>query len=102
MKEVPLNDNAANQSLFVKTNGHTVFFRFATFRGMCFVDVEIDGASIVSGARVVQGANILPARYETMVGGNFMFVTKGGQYPFYSIFNGIDARLVFTGEDSDE
>lgn len=94
---IELIDGEANQSFFTKTNGHTVYFRISSFRGMMFADVEIDNEIIVSGKRLLPFLYIIPKRYEDMLGGNFLFSTSNDNYIDFEKFNGVDSVMFFEG-----
>lgn len=98
MYSVELAKDAANQSLFVQINGHTVYFRFATFRELSYVDIEFDDVQIVGGKRVVSDMKLLPKRFADKIGGQFFFSTVNGVYPTYEMFDGVRAILLFDGE----
>ena len=53
MRTVELDKESPNQSFFLKINGHTVYFRFSTFRDMTYADIEFDNEQIVGGMRVM-------------------------------------------------
>ena len=41
MRTVELDKESPNQSFFLKINGHTVYFRFSTFRDVTYADIEL-------------------------------------------------------------
>lgn len=98
MHTIELDKESPNQSFFVKINGHTVFFRFATFRDCTFADIEFDEEQIIGGARVMPNTYILPKRYEEIIGGNFYVYSDDGSYPIYYNFDGVKNVLYFDGE----
>lgn len=99
---IGLINGVANQSFFVKTNGHTVHMRISNFRDMTFADVEIDGEVVVSGKRLLPCLYIIPKRYEDILGGNFFFSTKNDSYIDFEEFNGVDSVLWFEGDNGED
>ena len=100
--EFALSNDAANQSFYMKNNGHTIYFRLATFRGMTYADIQFDGELVVSGRRVTQFTSLLPQRYDKLVSGVFYFTTVDDEYPSYINFDGVKTSLIFEGEIGNE
>lgn len=96
--EFSLDNEYANQSFYARINGHTIFVRLSTFRGLTYADIELDGAQIVGGLRVTQNRYLIPQRYESEIGGNMYFSTKDDAYPFFENFDGVNAVLFFEGD----
>lgn len=96
--EFSLDKEYANQSFYAKVNGHTLFFRFSTFRDITYADIEMDRVQIVGGMRVTQDRYLIPQRYEDEIGGNIFFSTTGDRYPIYHDFDGVKTILLFDGD----
>ena len=102
MRTVELDKESPNQSFFLKINGHTIYFRFSTFRDVTYADIEFDNKQIVGGMRVMPNTYLLPRVYEELIGGRFYFFSRDGSYPIYTNFDGVKNVLYFDGEIIDE
>lgn len=56
-----------------------------------------DGVTLIEGQRVVAGTPLLP--YTHLEDGNFMLLTQGGQYPYYTEFGVTQFLLYLTPEE---
>lgn len=84
--------NVPNQSFVVQASGFRFVIKIGTIRSGIFVDLDVDGARVLSGSRVVAGEPLFP--YEYMTFGNFIFTTLGDETPDASVF-GVSQFLVY-------
>lgn len=103
MYTIELSDKDANQSFSVTLNGNVLYIRLSTFRDSLFADLELNGAPILTGVRVVNGMPLVPKRYENALGGNVGIVTREsvGDYPEYTDLDAVRATMVYSGESVD-
>lgn len=61
------------------------------------VTIARDGVTLLDGARLVAGTPLLPYKYlET---GNFIFLTQGDAYPYWTEFGVTQSLLYLTAEE---
>lgn len=69
-----------NQTLSVQLDGHAYDLTLHEATGCVAVTVVRDGVTLLSGARLIAGAPLLPYRYQE-AGGNFVLTTLDGALP---------------------
>lgn len=95
MRVVPLAPTP-NQAFTVTLNGVRWGLRIISGRGVSACDVERDGVSLLTGARVLAGEPLIPYAY--MQTGNFIFITRNDELPEYPAF-GFSQFLVYLDAD---
>lgn len=91
MRRIPLTATP-NQRLTATIDRVRYGLSFKTARGVLTCSVEVNGAPVISGARVLAGELIIPYRYlET---GNFLLRTPDGELPDWRAL-GAAHRLYF-------
>lgn len=94
MLMIPLTKNY-NQSFTTSINSHKLAITLRSFRKLIYASVDVDEVNAVNGFRIVQNAEILPWSFARKIGGNIMFLTNNGQYPYPEDFDNSVCKLVF-------
>ena len=95
---VPLA-SVPSQSASIQLDDIRYSLRFRDLGDMMAVDISINEVVVVTGSRVVAGAGLIPYQYLEEDGGNFIFITQGGDFPFYDKFGVTQALLYVTAEE---
>lgn len=74
----------ANQSLSVRLNNVRYDITIKEANGVMVSSIMRDGAPVVSGARIVAGALIIPSQYQE--DGNFVIDTLNDAIPYWTAF----------------
>ena len=89
-----------NQALFVQLDGRAYTIALhSTGANVVAVDITRDDVRLVTGARVMPGAPLLPYRYQES--GNFVLVTDDGDLPDYQKFGATQFLTYVTADELD-
>lgn len=86
----------ANQSLSVRLNNVRYDITIKEANGVMVASIVRDGVSVVTGARIVAGALIIPSQYQE--DGNFVIDTLNDAIPYWTSF-GVTQFLYFFSAD---
>lgn len=95
MQQVPIQA-LPNQEFTIILGGSTWDFTIRNANGVTVVSILRDSVPVLSNARAVAGAFIIPSIYEE--NGNFFFATANQQLPDYTQFN-ITQSLIYVTAD---
>lgn len=85
----------ANQSFDTSVNGRSFSFVFHSFRGMTYVDAYVDGEPKEMGSPAVPNRSIFGGAVNNAAGGEFLFVCRTDDYPYYENFDGLNCFFAF-------
>ena len=91
-----------NQELSVQLDGVRYVIRLRTVNGVMALDLTLDEVEIVRGERLHASEFFIPYDYLEGDGGNFVFVTDDGDYPFWTEFEISQSLVYFTAEEMAE
>lgn len=77
-------DSTANQSFSVRLNNVRYDIDIKEANGVMVASIVRDGVSVVTGARIVAGALIIPSQYQE--DGNFVIDTLNDAIPYWTAF----------------
>jgi hypothetical protein len=92
MQNIPLQVTP-NQSFPITLDNTLYTITLRTIGDLTYLDVDINGVSVVSGLRCTPNVPLIPYRYMEGAGGNFAFATSG-EYPNYEQF-GVTQLLIY-------
>lgn len=84
-----------NQAVSIQLDNNFYVITVKEAEGVMAVTINRNGENIVSNARAVAGTPLLPYLY--MENGNFIFITNGDDYPYYTQF-GITQSLIYASQ----
>ncbi len=90
---VPLA-SVPNQSLSIQLDEKRYVLRLHNVGDLMCIDISIDEETILQGHRLVGSQPIIPYKYLERDGGNFIFATELGDYPFWDQF-GVTQTLLY-------
>lgn len=86
----------ANQSLSVRLNNVRYDIAIKEANGVMVASIVRDGVAVVTGARIVAGALIIPSQYQE--DGNFVIDTLNDAIPYWTAF-GVTQFLYYFSAD---
>lgn len=95
MRVIPLSA-APNQQFSCLLDNRRFVLTFKQAAGVLCVDLDIGGARVLSGSRVLAGEVLIPYRY--LESGNFLVLTLGGEIPNWQSL-GRTQTLVYLTQD---
>ncbi len=87
-----------NQSLTFQQDGHFWGVTLKAVQDMMYASISIDNVPIVTAARCVAGALIIPAQY-LEVSGNLAIATNDGDNPDYNQFGNTQFLIYYSAAE---
>lgn len=88
-----------NQSFTFTGDSQRYLINLRTIDDTLYMDVTMNGASIISGAQCLPGQMVVPYAYLEGDGGNFIFNTTSGNNPQAANFGSSDTLLYVTAAE---
>ena len=88
-----------NQEFSIQFENIRYRIRLRALVDMMSADIYIDEIPAVIGHRAVAGALLVPYRYLEVAGGNFVFLTFAGEFPYWEKFNLSQSLIYVTSKE---
>lgn len=93
MQQIPLQP-IPNQSFTIVLDDNSWDISLRTAKDITAVSLSLNNEVLLSNIRAVANSLIIPYRYKELKSGNFLFLTKNFELPFYTQF-GLTQKLVY-------
>lgn len=87
-----------NQSLTFQQDGHFFGLTLKACQDMMYATISVDNVVVISGARCVAGALIIPSQYQESAG-NFAIATNDGDNPDYTQFGNTQFLIYYSAAE---